>query len=379
MPDSDGDGLWDGDELRNGTDPLLKDSDGDGLWDNDEVKGWEFVYGFDASGNQMKSWVWPDPLSVDLDQDGLTDFQEKTYGYNPAAMSNPNVLTLNSELREGTALTDGFVTPNQTLTYNATVKNELYNRQAQGQLWTEASPALDDSGVQAHSLRAAGDGAERRHWQRQGVVYRRQRRIQHDPGGWGADYRLERGRHQGQPVVPLRRPRPPVLRLFRQRAAPRWHLHGGLGSAPDCAMDTSGRFGSALKLGGTSYVLSYAGAPATGYAVSLWFKTTTGGKLFAGENAGNRLSFGQRSDLGDNGIHALVGPIGPGSFHGAMVDGKWHHVVQTVGNGAPGTNLDLRQKLYCGRRVGRHRHRHLSVAADSKLVHRQLDPRRSGS
>lgn len=64
-PDSDGDGLQDGEEIELGTDPLERDSDGDGLSDADEV----------AAGT--------DPLDADSDGDGLTDGQELDHGLDP--------------------------------------------------------------------------------------------------------------------------------------------------------------------------------------------------------------------------------------------------------------------------------------------------------
>jgi outer membrane protein OmpA-like peptidoglycan-associated protein len=79
--DTDGDGLSDGDEvLKYHTDPLKIDTDGDGLTDGDEV-------------NTYKT----DPLKVDTDGDGLSDWDEvKTYKTNP---NNPDT--------DGDGLTDG--------------------------------------------------------------------------------------------------------------------------------------------------------------------------------------------------------------------------------------------------------------------------------
>jgi hypothetical protein len=64
-PDSDDDGLSDGDEITEGTDPLNPDSDDDGLSDGDEI----------AEGT--------DPLDPDSDDDGLTDSEEITEGTDP--------------------------------------------------------------------------------------------------------------------------------------------------------------------------------------------------------------------------------------------------------------------------------------------------------
>ena len=66
--DTDGDGLSDGDEvLKYHTDPLKMDTDGDGLTDGDEVLKYH-----------------TDPLKVDTDGDGLSDWDEvKTYNTDP--------------------------------------------------------------------------------------------------------------------------------------------------------------------------------------------------------------------------------------------------------------------------------------------------------
>jgi outer membrane protein OmpA-like peptidoglycan-associated protein len=82
-PDSDGDGLKDGEEVRRyKTDPLKTDSDGDGLTDGDEV----FKYHTDPSqgdtdgdglsdGDEVLQYG-SDPLKIDTDGDILTDGDE---------------------------------------------------------------------------------------------------------------------------------------------------------------------------------------------------------------------------------------------------------------------------------------------------------------
>jgi len=66
-PDSDDDGLTDGEEAILGTDPFDSDTDDDGLTDGEEVE----VYG-------------TDPLDPDTDDDGLTDGDEvQVYGTDP--------------------------------------------------------------------------------------------------------------------------------------------------------------------------------------------------------------------------------------------------------------------------------------------------------
>jgi outer membrane protein OmpA-like peptidoglycan-associated protein len=89
--DTDGDGLSDGDEVsKTKTDPLKLDTDGDGLSDGDEA----LVYGTDllkadtdgdglSDGDEVKIYK-TDPKKIDTDGDGLSDGDEvKTYKTNP--------------------------------------------------------------------------------------------------------------------------------------------------------------------------------------------------------------------------------------------------------------------------------------------------------
>jgi alpha-tubulin suppressor-like RCC1 family protein len=94
-PDTDGDGLTDGEEINNyGTDPGNADSDGDGMGD-----GWEVHYGLDpkAKGGQgdadgdglsdkLEFLYQTDPNDPDSDDDGVLDGQDgwaKDHDYSP--------------------------------------------------------------------------------------------------------------------------------------------------------------------------------------------------------------------------------------------------------------------------------------------------------
>ena len=70
-PDSDGDGLSDGEELTQGADPTNPDSDGDGLLDGEEVE------------------LGTDPTLTDSDKDGASDKAEIDAGINPMSACRP--------------------------------------------------------------------------------------------------------------------------------------------------------------------------------------------------------------------------------------------------------------------------------------------------
>ena len=76
--DSDKDGLSDEEEESYGTDPFEPDSDGDGLFDREEVKVWH-----------------TNPLNPDSDNDGYLDGAEVDAGYNP--LGPGKLLDLNFE------------------------------------------------------------------------------------------------------------------------------------------------------------------------------------------------------------------------------------------------------------------------------------------
>lgn len=89
--DTDGDGLSDGDEVNiYHTDPLKADTDGDGLSDGDEVKVYHTdPLKVDTDGDGLSDWdevmaYHTDPNNPDTDGDGLTDGEEiHTYKTDP--------------------------------------------------------------------------------------------------------------------------------------------------------------------------------------------------------------------------------------------------------------------------------------------------------
>jgi subtilisin-like proprotein convertase family protein len=100
---SDTDGLNDYEEAVLGSNPNRDDSDGDGLNDKEERDGWEFVYDFDENENPISVWVTSDPTTIDGDGDEFTDYMEKAFGFHPRAVSDPNLLTFESEVYERAA------------------------------------------------------------------------------------------------------------------------------------------------------------------------------------------------------------------------------------------------------------------------------------
>ncbi|MGH1434483.1 MAG: hypothetical protein ACRBG0_08495, partial [Lewinella sp.] len=77
-PDSDDDGLDDGEEATNGTDPMDPDTDDDGLTDGEEVTGVD-----DPNTPANPNGNTSDPTDPDSDDDGLVDGDEAINGTDP--------------------------------------------------------------------------------------------------------------------------------------------------------------------------------------------------------------------------------------------------------------------------------------------------------
>jgi hypothetical protein len=129
-PDTDGDGLRDGEEIQRGTSPLFPDTDGDGLSDGDEVRRWG-----------------ADPLRKDSDSDGLADLEETAAGTNPIRVDTDNDGLHDSvELARGTdplrADTDGDGLPDGLETVSSPLLRDT------------DSDGLDDGAESAYGLRS---------------------------------------------------------------------------------------------------------------------------------------------------------------------------------------------------------------------------------
>ena len=350
LPDTDNDGLTDLQEVRIGSDPTRPDTDGDGLLDCQEVYhqvvqtgdsnarkacgevgawtgGWSIVAGM-AGGKQLIAQVTSNPTLADTDGDGLSDYQEKVYGYNPNVWSVANVLTLKSDLSElnqgAYEPTDGFVAPGQTLYYSATVKNELDNRQADGLLSTEASTILDMSKVypRSFSLRPqtqANMAGELKVLDKPSRAYS----VTQVAGALISDLSVA----SDQAALWLRFD-DPVNSTGYTDSSGRIPAHDGWCAGSGCTLEpAAGRVGGALKLSGTANVSSDATVPAAPSSVSLWFKVDSArtGGLF-----GTRQT--SRLKIYLDGGKVCVAIPGTGStacgIH-TYGDNLWHHVAYT--------------------------------------------------
>jgi hypothetical protein len=98
-PDTDGDGLGDGDEVARGTDPLDEDTDGDGFGDGDEVLelGSDPLDPNDPGGDPdgdglptpLEIDIGTDPNDPDTDDDTVDDGTEFNRGLDPLDPTNP--------------------------------------------------------------------------------------------------------------------------------------------------------------------------------------------------------------------------------------------------------------------------------------------------
>ncbi len=349
LTDSDQDHLSDYDELRLGTSPTRKDTDGDGLWDGEEVLhqdrddvdgdgdriewtgGWRFVYRVSEDGLQESMWVASDPQKLDADGDGLTDAQEKLYGFNPNVWSTDKVLDFSTAIMEGAGddPTDGYVRPSDTLHYTATVKNELLDKYMQGLLTPLFSAAADPAGLEAQPF----------------VLQPTQSRSL---GGYttvaGAATGVYSFTQSAGALVTDWKVLSQGVKLWLPMEDPTTQDRSGSFPPNDatctgaCPSVTGGRYGNALSLDGSSYLTSPADPNEAEYAVSLWYKTSTAN--------GNGALYAVDADNGvkiylENGMPcAKLGTASPICGTSSTADDEWHHLVHTYGGEAGG------QKLY---------------------------------
>jgi Subtilase family/Bacterial TSP3 repeat len=105
-PDDDNDGLSDGLEASIGTDPLVVDTDTDGLTDYEEV-AWDGDASSYLPGSDLN------PLAADTDNDGLTDYQEVAWDGNASYLPgfDPNPLVADTDgdgFKDGMENTAGY-------------------------------------------------------------------------------------------------------------------------------------------------------------------------------------------------------------------------------------------------------------------------------
>ena len=87
--------------------------------------------------------VTSDPLSVNADGDAYLDSQEKIYGFNPNVPSSGDILSLESEIVNGS----NVILPGGTLQYHVTLANQLKTNRALGLLDVDFDAAVSNETV----------------------------------------------------------------------------------------------------------------------------------------------------------------------------------------------------------------------------------------
>ncbi|MCU0501974.1 MAG: hypothetical protein MUC51_09445, partial [Anaerolineae bacterium] len=342
--DHDSDGLSDQYEQQTGSNPSERDGDHDGLSDQEEAVLGTNPAVADSDGDGLTDGA--ERLQVDIDADGLIDSQEKTYGFNPWVRSDPNVLVLNSDLRElagaGLSATDGIVKPGDRLQYTATVENKLDLRTAQGLLSTVSPSILNNQGVPPSSFvlqplqQQMITGTVAVSQTAASGVYS----LTQVAGALITDWQTIAGGAK----LWLRFDDPAGVTEFTDSSGQIPPHPGRCSSAGGCTPDPAGgQFGGAAYLNGNAMVVSDVQVPQKGYAVSLWFKLVGAGDLFWIADPDNRmlllLSIQQNQIMywmkGTDG-NTNVKYVG---FN--MNDNRWHHLVHTFGSNIGGQKLYL--------------------------------------
>ena len=340
--DSDGDGLGDYQEVQIGTHPMRKDTDGDGLWDGQEalhqdqfdqdqdgdaaewLGGWKFIYAVLPNGTNLFTWVTSDPLEIDGDGDQLTDADELRYGFNPNVPSVANVLSMAASVNEQDAggryvPGDGYVSPSDTLQYQAELTNQLDNRYAQG-LHSAEFPAGMNSDVLPEAFILQPQETD---------IITGEVTVSADASGV---YSLTQS--VGASIVDWTAlARNALLWLpFEDPITSDRSGHTYDGVCYGVCASASGRFGNAVSLDGSSSISSPADPPETGYAVSLWFNTAqANGTMFsAADTAPGTQVYLQNGRVCADVYYESGAPETKCST--AMYnDSQWHHLVHTFG------------------------------------------------
>ena len=123
IPDTDGDGLLDGEEVNQyGTDPLNPDSDNDGLPDGDEVNDHNSAPnnpdsdGDGLSDGEEVNEYGSSPTNPDTDEDGLTDDEEIAAGSDPLDPLSPAPTPTITPIPSDTPVATPTATPTLTPT-----------------------------------------------------------------------------------------------------------------------------------------------------------------------------------------------------------------------------------------------------------------------
>ncbi|RME82070.1 MAG: LamG domain-containing protein, partial [Caldilineae bacterium] len=320
------------------------------------VGGWTFAYDLDANDAPIETWIASDPLKVDGDGDALTDFQEKTFGFNPNWPSNPRVLTLASQVNEiaaggAYAPSDGIVAAGESLFYSATVKNELLNRWAQGLLDTNFPQALDGATLASRSFTLYPQEEQTL----TGVV---PVALTAASGVYSLTQRMgalitDWDELAGNALLwwPFEDPTNAVTFADRSGSIPPREgvcsdTNPGSGCVP---VKSDGVYGGALQLDGSASVSASLGPAMTEFATSLWLKTVeattdlfslsfkSGVVTVALRNGAVCATLWQQEEGNpDNWIGHEIGCTAQSSF----ADEQWHHVTYTFGGAIGG------QKLY---------------------------------